>query len=476
MWKNKVTLLGFIILIYSVQPLYAQKRKRQKKKSTRIEMIQPNLLVPDTIAVVPKDSIFNEELTDTLILDPVPAPDENLNDIFSEKMDSMVNSSYIRDLFHFDFAEVDTVDFYPTFTPDSLYIVRLQAIQEVIPLSFNSTVRNVIKFYTEKRRDQVEMMLGLSAYYFPIFEEILDRYEMPFELKYLPVIESALNPNAISRAGANGLWQFMYGTGKQMGLEISSFVDERRDPVKSTDAAIRYLKYLYNIYNDWYMAIAAYNCGPGNVNRAIRRSGNKQNYWEIYYNLPRETRGYVPAFIAAAYVMNYYRDHNLRPQMPDIPFQTDTLLVHDYLHFEQLAEILDMEKELLRSLNPMYRRDVIPAKADKPYALTLPQEKALEFVGIDTLIFAHKRDDYFPNNALANPTESASYSTPADVSGKSKIHYTVKTGDNLGFISTWFRVKLSDIRQWNNIRGNLIRVGQKLTIYVPDTQIGRAHV
>ncbi len=470
MLKFFVTLFGIILLLHSVQPLSAQKRKRRKDKLPRIEMIKPNLLAPDTMAIVPEDSMIKEELTDTILFDPGPNPDENLNDIFSEKMDSLVNSSYIRQLFHFKFSDLDTTDIYPLNVSDSVYIARLQAIQEVVPLSFNNTVKNIILFYTEKRRDLVEMMLGLSVYYFPIFEEVLDRYEMPLELKYLPVIESALNPKANSRAGANGLWQFMYGTGKQMGLEITSFVDERRDPIKSTDAAVRYLKYLYNTYDDWYLAIAAYNCGPGNVNRAIRRSGNRRNYWDIYYRLPRETRGYVPAFIAAAYVMNYHKEHNLRAEMPEIPFQADTLFVNDYLHFDQLSETLEMEKELIRSLNPMYRRDVIPAKEDKPYVLTLPRHKVLEFLGKDSLIFAYQREKYFPNNALANPSSSAAYFSPADMEGKTKLTYTVKSGDNLGFISTWFKVSVSNLRYWNNIRGNLIRVGQKLAIYVPENQ------
>jgi membrane-bound lytic murein transglycosylase D len=470
MSKNIATLFVISVLIFSVQTLSAQKRKRKKDTPPRIEMIQPNLLFPDTVVIVPKDSMFHAVLEDTLVVVLDSLPDENLNDIFSEQMDSMANSSYIRELFHFNFAEVDTTDIYPTNISDSLYIARLQAIQEVIPLSYNNTVKNVIKFYTEKRRGQVEMMLGLSAYYFPLFEEVLDRYEMPLELKYLPVIESALNPKATSRVGANGLWQFMYGTGKQMGLEISSFVDERRDPVKSTDAAIRYLKYLYNTYDDWFLAIAAYNCGPGNVNRAIRRAGNKRNYWDIYYQLPRETRGYVPAFIAASYVMNYYREHNLRPLMPEIPFQTDTLFVNDYLHFEQVAANLGVEMEQIRSLNPMYRRDVIPAKADKPYPLTLPNEKVLEFLDNDTVIFAYEREKYFPNNALASPASSTASSSPADIAGREKVVYTVKSGDNLGYISTWYRVRLSDLRAWNGIRGNIIRVGQKLAIYVPNGQ------
>ncbi|MFW6289533.1 MAG: transglycosylase SLT domain-containing protein [Mariniphaga sp.] len=470
MWKNKVTLLLILAVLFSIQDVSAQWFRKKKKKIAPIEMIEPNLLQPDTMAIVPKDSMINVELEDTLLYEVDSMPDENLNDIFSVQIDSMANSSYIRELFHFDITEIDTSDNYPINIPDSVYIARLQNIQEVIPLSYNKTVKNIIRFYTERRRDQVEMMLGLSAYYFPIFEEVLDRYEMPLELKYLPVIESALNPRATSPVGANGLWQFMYGTGKQMGLEISSFIDERRDPMKATDAAIRYLNYLYNIYDDWYLAIAAYNCGPGNVNRAIRRSGNRRNYWEIYYRLPRETRGYVPAFIAAAYIMNYYRDHNLIPQMPEIPFQTDTMFVHDYLHFNQLAENLDMEKEQIQALNPMYRRDVVPAKAEKPYPLTLPHDKILEFLDKDSVIFAYQRNKYFPNNSLAGPSSSSSYFTPADVAGKEEVTYTVKSGDNLGYIAEWFRVRLSELRYWNNIRGNLIRVGQRLTIYVPAGQ------
>lgn len=470
MWKKVVTLIGICFFLLTVQTASAQSNIRKQHKMPLMEMIKPDLLSIDSIAIVPKDSMINQELADTLLYDNATLPDENLNDIFSEKMDSLVSSSYIRELFHFGDNLYDTTDVYPLNIPDSVYVERLQAIQQVIPLSYNHTVKNIIKFYTEKKRDQVEMMLGLSAYYFPIFEEALDRHDMPLELKYLPVIESALNPKALSRAGANGLWQFMYATGKQMGLEISSLVDERRDPIKSTDAAIRYLKYLYNTYDDWYLAIAAYNCGPGNVNRAITRSGNKKNYWEIYYRLPRETRGYVPAFIAAAYVMNYYREHNLRPLMPEIPFQTDTLFVHDYIHFDQVAEKLELEKEQVRSLNPMYRRDVVPAKSNNPYVLTLPSHKVLEFLENDSLVFAYKRDQYFPNNALAEPSGSTSYFTPGDIAGKARIQYTVRNGDNLGYISSWFRVRVSDIRNWNNIRGNLIRVGQKLSVYVPENQ------
>jgi membrane-bound lytic murein transglycosylase D len=471
MLNNFRKFAGIFFFLYAIQTLTAQETGRQRIELPRINMLDADLLNVDTMAIVPKDSIFTAELSDTLIFENIPAPDEDLNDIFSEKLDSLANTWYIQHLFHPNDAKPGVPDHFPTNLPDSVYIGRLQEIQQVIAMPFNNVVKNFIVLYTEKRRGQVEIMLGLSAYYFPIFEETLDRYNMPLELKYLPIIESALNPRAMSRVGANGLWQFMYGTGRQMGLEISSFVDERRDPVKSTDAAVRYLNQLHNTYNDWFLAIAAYNCGPGNVNRAIRRAGGKKNYWEIYYFLPRETRGYVPAFISAAYVMNYYREHNLQPLFPEIPLQTDTVFVHDYLHFNQLEANLSIEKEQLRTLNPMYRRDVIPAKPDKPYPLTLPNNSIMSFIDLDTVVFAHEREKYFPNNTLVNPTTStATYFTPSDVEGKAKILYTVKSGDNVGFISSWFGVRASDLRYWNNINRNLIRVGQRLAIYVDENQ------
>ena len=394
--------------------------------------------------------------------------DDMLNPIFSDQMDSMMSSWDINNRFNFSNSEVRTVN-YPKNLPDSVYINRLKEIEQVVDLSYNSVVKKYIQMYTEKRRDLVEVMLGLSAYYFPIFEETLDKYDMPLEIKYLAIIESALNPTARSWVGANGLWQFMYGTARNMKLEITSFVDERRDPIKATDAAARYLSKLHDIYGDWHLAIAAYNCGPGNVNRAIRRSGGKRNYWEIYYRLPRETRGYVPAFIAATYTFEYYKEHNLVPRFPEIELSVDTVMVNDYLHFDQISAKLHIEKEQLRALNPMYRRDVIPAKASKPYPLVLPNDVILDFVDLDTAIFAFERNKYFPNNTLMNPTTSnSSYFTPVDIKGKAKVVYTVKAGDNVGFISSWFHVRASDLRYWNNIRRDIIRVGQKLAIYVPE--------
>lgn len=415
--------------------------------------------VSDSVSVLGADSVI---ITKKVV-------DEDLSDIFSEKIDSATGTWFIKNAFRSDSVEVSFVDSYPKNIPDSVYIQRLQETEQVIDLSYNPAVLSFIKMYTERKRDQVERMIGLSEYYFPVFEEILDKYNLPLELKYLPIIESALDPIATSSAGALGLWQFMYGTAKMLNMEITSFVDERRDPVKSAEAAAIYLKKLFGIYNDWHLAIAAYNCGPGNVDRAIKRSGGKNNYWDIYYLLPRETRGYVPLFVAATYVMNFYDEHNLTPRIPAMPTMVDTIMVNKYLHFDQISATLNIEEEHLKALNPMYKRGVIPATDKKPYPVVLPHQKAFEFIEKDTTVFAYERSKYFPNNTLVNPTEKSSGKfAPADIDGKTKIVYTVKAGDTVGGISKKYKVRESDLTYWNNIRKNMIRTGQKLAIYVPE--------
>ena len=272
------------------------------------------------------------------------------------------------------------------------YIARLLRLPNVMEMVYNDVVQKFIDRYSGRLRQSISYMLGASNFYIPIFEEALEAYQLPLELKYLPIIESALNPNAISRAGAGGLWQFMIGTGKQYGLQVNSLVDDRRDPVKSSYAAARYLSDLYKIFGDWNLVIAAYNCGPENINKAIRRSNGEKDYWQIYPYLPKETRGYVPAFIAANYIMTYYSLHNICPMSTRLPAKTDTVMVNKNVHLQQVAEVVGINIDLLRSLNPMYRRDIIPG-ATEPYALRLPLTEVGKFIDLQDSVYTYKVDE-----------------------------------------------------------------------------------
>jgi membrane-bound lytic murein transglycosylase D len=401
------------------------------------------------------------------------SPNDTVNNkvlVYSSQIDSLSSLWLNKQLSpgadtSFVFEDITDTLFNPE-CPDSVYIDRLASLPLVIEMSYNPMVRNYIHMYTNKRRDLVENMLGLSDYYFPLFEEILDSKNMPLELKYLAVIESALNPNAVSRVGATGMWQFMYYTGRMYKLEINSFVDERRDPVKSTYAAISFMQDLYDIYHDWILVIAAYNCGPGNVNKAIRRSGGKRDYWDIYYHLPRETRGYVPAFIAAIYIMNYYDKHGLTPKRNTFPILCDTIMVADKVHLEQISKVMGISLDEIRSLNPQYRRDIIPGQS-KQYALRLPFEKVTCYIELEDSIMHYKDSVYFNPAAMSKAPEYNTYVPGPPKGNYTKLVYSVKSGDNLGFISCWYNVNVSDLKYWNGIYRNNIRSGQKLVVYVP---------
>ena len=395
------------------------------------------------------------------------------SEIYTEKitkdLDSLVNTWYVKMAIK-DFPEEYHNDSTGVQFSDSVYLQRLGKINSIIRLPYNSIIRNYILVYTAKQRDKFSAVLGLKDYYFPMIEDIFDSYGLPAELKYMAVIESALNANAVSRMGATGLWQFMYSTGRMYGLTINSIIDERRDPVKSTHAAAKFIKDLYNIYNDWILVIAAYNCGPGNVNKAIRRSGNKKDYWDIYYRLPRETRGYIPAYVAATYSVVYYPEHKIRPLPVNIPVSTDTIMVNKDIHLTQISEVMGIPLGELRALNPQYKTGLIPGSS-KPMSLMLPMSHLGDFIDLNDTIRSYKPDLYLSKtNRIADPTRSTSSYMPADVKGKTRLLYTVKDGDNLGFISEWYRVGLSDIRYWNNIYRNTIRVGQKLVIFVDPTK------
>lgn len=353
--------------------------------------------------------------------------------------------------------EIDTV-YRPNLDTDTLR-VRLAKIDQKTPFHvvYNPSLENVINTFLMRKRDFLERMLTLSQFYFPMFEQELDNHNIPLEIKYLAVIESALNPLARSRVGATGLWQFMYGTGKMYKLNVSSYVDERSDPIASTKAASAYLSKLYAIFGDWDLALAAYNSGPGNVNKAIRRSGGYTNYWDIRRNLPRETAGYVPAFLAMMYIFEYAEEHDLKARKIERPyFETDTIRVKGNITFQQISELVDVDVEELKLMNPSYRLGVIPYVEGSNYALRLPVRAMGKFVANEEAIYAHVKKEMEAKEVAAPQIAH---------SQEQSIRYKVQSGDVLGKIAERHSVSVREIQDWNGLRGNTIRVGQRLTIY-----------
>lgn len=364
--------------------------------------------------------------------------------------------------------------------PKEVYIERLSRLPNVMEMPYNEIVQKFIDRYTGRLRHSVSYMLGASNFYIPIFEEALEAYGLPLELKYLPVIESALNPKATSHAGAAGLWQFMVATGKQYGLEINSLIDERRDPIKSSYAAAHYLKDLYNIFGDWSLVIAAYNCGPENINKAIHRADGQADYWKIYPYLPRETRGYVPAFIATNYVMNYYCEHNICPMRTTLPAKTDTVVVSKDVHLKQIADVCGIDIEELRTLNPQYRRDIVNGN-NKPSVIRLPANATNTFIANEDSIYRYETDALLTRRSLVE-VESSKYTTSTSSTRKSysksksrkrkssrrsrtrKKSVTVRSGDTLSEIAERHHTTVKKLRQLNGIKGNNIRAGKKIRV------------
>lgn len=351
-------------------------------------------------------------------------------------------------------------------------------------MPYNDVVQKFIDRYSGKLRRSVSYMLGAGNFYMPIFEEALEAYNLPLELKYLPVIESALNPTAVSRVGATGLWQFMIGTGKRYGLEVNSLIDERRDPVKSSYAAAHYLSDLYKIFDDWSLVIAAYNCGPDKVNKAIHRAKGSADYWNIYPYLPKETRGYVPAFIAANYIMNYYCDHNICPMVTELPIKTDTVVVNKDLHLEQIAQVLNINIQHLRSLNPQYRRDIVNG-LNKPMTVRLPSTLVGPFIDQEDSIYNFKTDElllkrsvvevnqeepkvsrhsYHSSRHRSSATRSRSRKSRSRKSKRGGRNVTIKSGDTLSEIAERNHTTVAKLRKLNKISGNHIRAGKKLKV------------
>ncbi len=390
-----------------------------------------------------------------------------LADIFVSNYDSLLNS-YVLSKYAASTrrhrANINT-DYAFDQIPDSVLAKRLYRMHTVIPMTYNHIVRSYIRMYLNRMRSRLDVMLTLSEYYHPLFEEALSRYNVPEELKYLTIVESAMNPTLTSRAGAAGLWQFMYTTGKNYGLEVNSVVDERRDAYKSTDAAAHYLRDLYNVFGDWQLAIAAYNCGPGNINKAIARSGGKRNFWEIYPYLPRETRGYIPAFIAATYIMNYYPEHGLHPKRVTIPLRTDTIMVERNMLFHYVSKHLEIDEEELRTLNPQYRTGLIPGESGS-YPLCIPTDKMSDLIKKAEVIFKDSEDSLSrkPQTVEVEQAPQPVVQRQKHRSESKPMYHKVRKGETLSSIAKKNGTTVKKLKKLNNLRSDKIKHGTRLKV------------
>ena len=467
--KNNTKSFGFLISLFIallfLMPLSITAQvspKKQSKQELETEVIKLRRIIDSLKAELEGGQI---PLSDTTSLNDTINPggldflDSESDTGKAPSTDSLLHKWYLNKSLNFaDFEpfDLDSTNF-TTDIPDSIFISRLKAINSFIPLPYNNIVKNHILFYTQKSKEKMSVMLGFANYYLPQFEEIFDEYDLPKELKVMAVIESALNPVARSRVNARGMWQFMYRTALQYNLEINSYVDERLDPIKSGHAAAKYLRDSYTIFGDWALAIASYNCGAGNVNKAIRRAGGSRDFWTIYPYLPRETRGYVPSFVAALYTLNYYKEHRIIPKPVQLPVHVDTFLVKKPLHFGQISELLGISKEEIASLNPQYINEIIPS-SENGYVLKLPYNYTSAFVDVEDSIFNYKDSIFF------NPIMYAKKSLQVTSREGRTITHRVRSGETLGGIAIKYGVRLSDLRSWNGVK-NKISIGQRLTIY-----------
>jgi membrane-bound lytic murein transglycosylase D len=457
----------YIFLLVFIGPLLAQKQDTtpiseatssiNRSDKEKVEIIQKPIYI---------DAVFKETLTkkDNSIESTGTSEGYNLKD---NSKAAKYDSLWMKELYESASLYDDMYNYVSNLETDSLkqrtidtdvLKERLELLNQKTPfnIAYNPSLERVIQSFLLRRHEFMERMITASQFYFPMFEQELDNYNIPLEIKYLAIVESALNPRAKSRVGATGLWQFMYSTGKMYGLDVSSYVDERSDPIKSTAAACKYLSKLYETFGDWDLALAAYNSGPGNVNKAIRRSGGYTNYWNIRRNLPRETAGYVPAFLATMYLFEYANEHGIKLNKAERPyFETDTVHVKNLITFDQISKLVGVSNEELKVLNPSYKLDIIPRIKGKEYFLRLPKDAIGKFVANEAAIYAFAEKE----------NKSKESALPKLVTAEDRIRYRVRSGDYLGRIAERYGVGVSQIKRWNGLRSNNLRVGQRLTIY-----------
>ena len=461
-------IISAAILLFLVSPLCAGQAKTRKQLQKENEALQLRLeLLEAELAAYKADAADREYIEEELSGENENKVSAGLEDYSSTtSTDTLLGQWYMHRQSRIPGREqydMDSVRF-TTDVPDSVLMRRLADMNAFISLPYNETVKNYMILYSEKMPRKMGEMLGLAQYYMPLFEETFRAYDMPLELKYMAIIESALNPRAESRVGAKGLWQFMYRTALNYGLKVDSYTDERMDPVLSVDAAARYLKDAYRIFGDWSLAISAYNCGSGNVNKAIKRAGGKRDFWTIYDYLPKETRGYVPAMVGAMYAFRYASEYGLKPEPMALPVYVDTFHIHRNLHFSQISEVLGIPLDDVRDLNPQYYKDIVPG-AGGDEVIRLPFNYSAQFLDMQDSIYQYKADVLFTSKVDDGRQiqNGRPVSTPSGGTGQ-WVYYKVKSGDTLSKIAKKYHTTVKQLKSWNNLKGDMISIGQRLKV------------
>ncbi|EAQ39682.1 membrane-bound lytic murein transglycosylase D [Dokdonia sp. MED134] len=465
--KNNLFLFYSLVLVtLSLQAQDTLSYEAYKLKQPASEQVKTQILQPDTITIVNevKTNVISQDLPQTVIATQVK--DSITFRLEDEPQAALIDMRWRQELARMDlYDSINAIRNSQTYLPEVRLELptdtlkkRLAAINARTPFNveYNPSLESVINRYLKRHKPTMEKLMAVSQFYFPMFEERLDRYDIPLEMKYLAIVESALRPRAKSRVGATGLWQFMFATGKMFDLEVNSYVDDRMDPIAATEAACAYLSQLYNIHGDWDLALASYNSGPGNVSKAIRRSGGYKNYWNIRQNLPRETAGYVPAFLATMYLFEYADEHGYTPEKAPVNyFATDTIHVKQTIALDQVSSIVGVPLEIVQFLNPQYKLDIIPVIENKKYYVRLPIESVGKFVQNEAAIYAFAKAEL----------DKREKPLPEVLAASSQVRYRVRSGDYLGKIANKYGVRVSQIKKWNNLRSNALKIGQRLTIY-----------